>query len=60
MKKRALIVVDVQRDFLPGGVIGTQERGIVAIIRRLLSSKQFDLTVASKDWHPRVRRSTFD
>ena len=59
MRKSALIVIDAQRDFQPGGVIGTKDKGIVAVIRRLLDSKQFDLAVASKDWHPRVRRSTF-
>jgi len=48
----ALIIVDMQNDFLPGGalaVAGGDE--IIPVINRL--SKQYDLVVATQDWHPR-------
>lgn len=54
MVKRALLLIDVQRDFLPGGAVPTEEKGIVPIIVDLLSRKIFDLTIASQDWHPQV------
>src|SRR4051794_30877308 len=47
----ALILVDIQNDFLPGGALPVP-RGdeIVAIANRLQS--RFDLVVATQDWHP--------
>lgn len=53
MVKRALLIIDVQRDFLPGGAVPTEEKGIVPVIVDLLSRKIFDLTIASQDWHPK-------
>lgn len=55
MSISALIVVDLQNDFLPGGVIPTLEKNIVSVIGDLLNSRKFILTVASQDWHPQVR-----
>lgn len=50
----ALIVVDVQPDFLPGGALGVQEGDrILAPIRALLERFPFGLAVATQDWHPR-------
>jgi len=48
---RALIVVDLQNDFMPGGALPVP-RGheVVSVANRLMSS--FDLVVASQDWHP--------
>lgn len=47
-----LIVVDVQRDFCPGGALAVP-RGdeVVPVINRLLVSADW-LTVATRDWHP--------
>lgn len=52
MPDRALAIVDVQNDFLPGGALGIS-RGdeIVPVINRVIPS--FDLVVATLDWHPR-------
>lgn len=49
---RALLIVDVQNDFLPGGALPVKggER-IIPILNKLLKLK-FDAVVASKDWHP--------
>ena len=50
----ALIVVDVQPDFLPGGALGVPEGDrILAPIRALLERFPFGLGVATQDWHPR-------
>ena len=47
----ALILVDIQNDFLPGGALPVSEGGqIVPIINRI--QPQFDLVVATQDWHP--------
>jgi len=52
-KRSALLVVDIQSDFLPGGPLGI-ERGeeVVAPIARLMASDRFGLCVATQDWHP--------
>ena len=54
MSKRALLVIDVQQDFLPGGVIGSKDKGIVPLISELLDRQRFDFTIATQDWHPKV------
>lgn len=49
----ALLVVDVQPDFLPGGalaVAGGDE--ILAPVAGLLESERFGVRVATQDWHP--------
>ena len=48
---RALIIVDVQNDFLPGGPLGVAGGfDIIAPINRLMDG--FDIIVATQDWHP--------
>ncbi|MBV8585865.1 MAG: bifunctional nicotinamidase/pyrazinamidase [Verrucomicrobia bacterium] len=47
----ALLVVDVQNDFLPGGALPVPEGDQVVPIIRSLEDK-FDLVVACQDWHP--------
>ena len=47
----ALIVVDVQNDFLPGGALAvTDGDAVVQPINRLMP--RFPLVVATQDWHP--------
>jgi len=47
----ALIVVDVQNDFCPGGALPVPDGDqVVAVINRLLPL--FPLVVAGMDWHP--------
>ena len=49
---RALLVVDVQNDFCPGGSLAVEEGDQVApIINRLMPL--FDRVVATQDWHPK-------
>jgi nicotinamidase/pyrazinamidase len=48
---KALLVVDVQNDFCPGGALAvTSGDKVVPIINHLMA--HFDVIVASKDWHP--------
>lgn len=48
---KGLIIVDVQKDFCPGGSLATAEGdNIIPVINNLM--KKFDHIVASKDWHP--------
>ena len=47
----ALILVDIQNDFLPGGALAIDEGDqVVPVASRLLA--RFDLVVATQDWHP--------
>ncbi len=49
----ALIVVDVQPDFMPGGPLPAQGGDeVVAPISRLLDADRFRHVVATQDWHP--------
>lgn len=53
---RALLIIDVQNDFCPGGslpVPGGFE--VIPVINRL--QPLFDLVVATKDWHPKHHSS---
>ena len=50
----ALILVDVQPDFMPGGALACHEgEAIVAGIDQLLRRRHFRHVVATQDWHPR-------
>lgn len=54
MKKRknALILVDLQNDFFPGGALPVSKGNeIIPIINKLVSYP-FDHVLATKDWHP--------
>jgi nicotinamidase/pyrazinamidase len=50
-RKQALIIVDLQPDFLPGGPLGVNDgEQIIPIVLDLMP--HFDLVVATQDWHP--------
>jgi nicotinamidase/pyrazinamidase len=49
---KALLIVDIQKDFLPGGALGVNEGDKVIPLVNQLSELDFDVIVASKDWHP--------
>lgn len=57
---KALLIVDVQRDFCEGGslaVVGASE--IIPIINNLIkeNNKVGNFIIATKDWHPRGHKS---
>lgn len=52
-RSTALLVVDIQPDFLPGGALPVPEGdAILEPVRRLLERDRFGLYVATQDWHP--------
>ncbi len=51
--KAALLVVDMQPDFMPGGALAVAEGDrILSGIRTLMESDWLSLQVATQDWHP--------
>lgn len=53
---RALILVDLQNDFLPGGALAVHDGDrVIPIANRL--QNEVDLVVATQDWHPRDHAS---
>ena len=62
-KKRALLIVDVQNDFCPGGALGVKEGDeVIEPLNRL--AREFlsrgDIVVKSRDWHPPITRHFTD
>jgi len=48
---KALIIVDVQNDFVPGGALAVRDGDrVVPVINQLQSA--FELVLATQDWHP--------
>ncbi|MBI4348956.1 MAG: bifunctional nicotinamidase/pyrazinamidase [Elusimicrobia bacterium] len=53
--RSALILVDIQNDFVPGGRLAVKDGDrVVPVANRLLAAKgRFDRRVATQDWHPK-------
>ncbi len=51
-KKRALIIVDVQVDFLPGGALAVPQGDAIVPVINSLIRLPFDHIVATRDFHP--------
>ncbi|MAR64966.1 MAG: nicotinamidase, partial [Flammeovirgaceae bacterium] len=48
---KALVIVDLQNDFLPGGSLAVPEGDqIIESINETMVN--YDLIIATKDWHP--------
>ncbi len=52
----ALILVDIQNDFLPGGALAVPQGDEVIAVANALQAK-YDLVVATQDWHPAGHKS---
>lgn len=48
----ALLLVDIQNDFLPGGALAVKDGDKILPTVNRLAKQKFDLVVASQDWHP--------
>ena len=49
----ALIIVDFQNDFTPGGALAVPEgHAIAEHVNALAADPRFELVVATRDWHP--------
>ncbi|MEC4051886.1 bifunctional nicotinamidase/pyrazinamidase [Myroides odoratimimus] len=53
---KALLVVDLQYDFLPGGSLAVEEGDKIIPVINIIQ-KQFDLIIATQDWHPNNHKS---
>ena len=53
---KALIIVDIQNDFIPGGALAVPD-GDKIITRINEIQKKFDIVVATQDWHPANHKS---
>lgn len=52
-KNSALLLVDLQPDFMPGGALPVAEGDqILGPVRGLLSRGLFSIVIATQDWHP--------
>jgi nicotinamidase/pyrazinamidase len=52
-RRSALLVVDLQPDFMPGGALAVAGGDLlVGPIRELMGLDLFGLTIATQDWHP--------
>lgn len=53
--RTALIIVDMQQDFLPGGALGVPEGDeiILPIYELIHEDEPYDQIVFTRDWHPR-------
>lgn len=50
---KALLVIDIQNGFCPGGNLPVPEGdAVVPIANRLMASRRYGLIIASQDWHP--------
>ena len=50
---RALIIVDFQNDFTPGGALAVPDGDQISQrINELAAMSEYDLVVATRDWHP--------
>ena len=50
---KALLVIDFQNDFCPGGALPVPRGDEIAPrVNELIDSGEFDLVVATRDWHP--------
>lgn len=58
-KKTALVIIDVQHDFCPGGALAVADGDeVVPIVNRLQSA--FPLRILTQDWHPADHTSFAD
>jgi nicotinamidase/pyrazinamidase len=49
----ALLIIDFQNDFVPGGALPVPDGDAIAQrVNELIDSSRFDLVVATRDWHP--------
>ncbi|PWN07520.1 bifunctional nicotinamidase/pyrazinamidase [Rhodohalobacter mucosus] len=55
-EKKALLVIDVQNDFCPGGALAVPDGDeVVPVINQLIDT--FDIVIQTQDWHPEGHHS---
>ena len=58
LSNRALIIVDVQNDFISGSLPVPNAIAIIPNINEIIKSNLFKFYIYSKDWHP-INHSSF-
>lgn len=58
--KKALLLIDIQHDFLPGGALEVKEGDQIIPVANHLMQEDMDLILATKDWHPQNHGSFAD
>ncbi|MFT4204488.1 MAG: bifunctional nicotinamidase/pyrazinamidase [Chitinophagaceae bacterium] len=53
---KALLIIDIQNDFLPGGALAVNEGDTIIPTINALQS-QYELVIATQDWHPANHKS---
>src|SRR5687767_11284715 len=53
---KALLLIDIQNDFLPGGPLAVPEGDLVIPLVNKLQA-EFELVIATQDWHPAGHKS---
>ncbi|MBV9817160.1 MAG: isochorismatase family protein [Solirubrobacterales bacterium] len=57
----ALLIIDVQNDFLPDGALAVPDGDqVIGPINALAADPRFDVVVATRDWHPADHDSFVD
>ena len=54
---KALIIIDVQNDFMPTGALPVKEGDQIIPFINAEMQKGYDLVVATQDWHPATHKS---
>ena len=54
---KALIIIDVQNDFMPTGSLPVKEGDQIIPFINAEMQKGYDLVVATQDWHPATHKS---
>lgn len=52
--KKALVLVDLQNDFIPGGSLAVRDGDqVIPVANAVQKRKKWDVIVATQDWHPK-------
>jgi len=55
-RSQALLLIDLQNDFVDGGTLAVPKgKEVIAVANRLIP--QFEVVIATQDWHPKDHRS---
>jgi nicotinamidase/pyrazinamidase len=53
---RALLLIDLQNDFMPGGALAVKDADEAVVVANAIIPR-FDLVIATQDWHPKGHAS---
>jgi len=56
----ALLLIDIQEDFLPGGALAVEGGDAIIPVVNRLQKRAYDQIIATMDWHPKGHRSFAD